>query len=372
MVDDTAVASTTIPQHATATATIEEAITETASAATLDDDDELILEDSDSYDSDDDEFVDQCLESQWQDGVETALTVKWPTLPLHKSLHLSTQLPESAMAPLFDGTGWAGTRVWKAALLAVQYMEQEYLPKQQQQQQPQRQTQIRRPLSLLELGCGLGVPGMLWHRLQQTSTTSPQAQQSPLADNQHHSRYYRVVLTDRPSLVSQLQANLQANFPNDDDDDHHSISAQALSWSPEGLRTLLQELQQQQQRKGDAESTAEDDDVTSSQSSSAPFQFDFCLNCDCIYEPLYGRDSWMALADVLSTLAELSPQTLLITSVERRNGDGLQDFWERLHQSPHVGKTERVVRNDDDKHHVIEIYVTKSAQYQDEKDMGLK
>jgi hypothetical protein len=293
--------------------------------------DELILEDSD------DEFVDQFLESQWQDGVEIGLIVNWPTI---EPLQLSTRLSESSMVPLFDGTGWAGTRVWKAALLAVKYMEEEYLSS---------STSLNRPLSLLELGCGLGVPGMLWHRLQLTLFAEKKRQSCTCNIDQHFPAY-KVVLTDQPSLLSLLNENLKINFPNDD-----TIQVQPLSWSQEGIKRLLLLYQE----KKDGVSKGKEASATSTQSNYS--SFDICLNCDCIYEPLYGRDSWMALADTLIALASLSPNTILLTSVERRTADGLDEFLDRLDQSRHIGSTECVLRNDDDKHHVIEIYVTKSA-----------
>jgi hypothetical protein len=223
---------------------------------------------------------------------------------------LSTKLSEDAIAPLFDGTQWAGTRVWKAAIVALEYCLEHYAP-----------TTTTTKTSMLELGCGLGVPGMLWHLLLDQ----------------------RVVVTDQPDLVSQLDANLQRNFPDSSSSssstsNDNTIQAQALSWSAEGIRALL--LQQQQ-------------------SSS----FDICLNCDCIYEPLYGRDAWEALSDVLSVIATESPSTILVTSVERRNGDGLEHFLERLEGTGTVvTPIQRVLRNSEDPHHVIEIYVTKGIQ----------
>ena len=88
--------------------------------------------------------------------------------------------------------------------------------------------------------------------------------------------------------------------------------------------------------------------------------FDICLNCDCVYEQLYGRASWEALADVLAEVARLSPQTLLVTCVERRNGDGLEAFLERLEGTGTVQTPiPRVLHNADDPHHVIEIYVAR-------------
>jgi hypothetical protein len=104
------------------------------------------------------------------------------------------------------------------------------------------------------------------------------------------------------------------------------------------------------------------DNTSSNSTNNDLFQFDVCINLDCNYEPLYGQDSWEALADILQTMAEVSPSTLLVTAVERRNADGLEDFLNRLQSSPHVQPIELVSRNDDDKHHVIEIYVTQGKK----------
>ena len=138
----------------------------------------------------------------------------------------------------------------------------------------------------------------------------------------------KVVATDMPDLLPQLQANLDRNF--EEFSEASYIRAEALDWSREGILELI----------------------------GKHSSFDICLNCDCIYEPLYGRDSWEALADVLAAMAEASPSTVLVTSVERRRGDGLELFMERLKAAGTVGDIERVLRDDSDKHHVIEIYVT--------------
>lgn len=235
------------------------------------------------------------IESTYENNVETGLTITFPNSS--RPLRLSTKLEQDEIAPLFDGTQWAGTRIWKAAVLALEYLLKQY---------PQKDDQTR-PKSMLELGCGLGLPGMLWHLLFDEKN--------------------KVVLTDQPSLLSQLEENVQKNF---DTTAGGLIQAKALSWSEEGLSNLLEECG----------------------------SFDICLNCDCIYEPLYGRDSWEALADLLGCMAKKSPTTLLVTSVERRNGDGLEDFFERLMATGNVAPIQQVLRNDEDKHHIIEIYIT--------------
>eukprot|EP00980_Cylindrotheca_fusiformis_P001910 scaffold437_cov111-Cylindrotheca_fusiformis.AAC.8 len=246
------------------------------------------------------------IESTWENMVEIGLIIRWPTAS--RPLHLSTKLEENELAPLFNGTQWAGTRVWKAAVLAVEYLVEHHFQTNKNANTTSEEYQPSPP-SLLELGCGLGVPGMLWHML--------------------HDDQSKVVLTDRPALLSQLQQNVVQNFPSSHANE--IIQAKPLSWSEEGLADLLDHC--------------------------GPF--DICLNCDCIYEPLYGRDSWEALADVLGSLAKKSPKTLLVTSVERRNGDGLDDFFKRLLATGSVAPIDQVLRNEDDKHHVIEIYITR-------------
>ena len=236
-------------------------------------------------------------------------------------LSISTVLQESSIAPIFDGTQWAGTRVWKAAIYGLEFL----LRERQHQFQKNKDSSFG---SLLELGCGLGVPGMIWKqvlRQQQEQGPSSSAESS------------RVVLTDRDSLVPQLKANVSENFKNDT-----SIEAMALDWSKEGITSLLRH---EQDRCGS--------------NKKIPI-FDICLNCDCVYEPLYGREAWVSLANVLSEIALVSPSTLLVTSLERRNGDNVEGFLEKLESSGTVETPiRRVVRHDEDPHHVIEIYVTK-------------
>lgn len=264
--------------------------------------------DDDWSQSNDDEEQDEDerhFTSIWDDcGVETGIVVTWPGLP--KPLHLSTVLEEDDLAPLFHGTQWAGTRVWRAAMIAIHYLYERY------QTTPGEENYLNpTSSSLLELGCGLGVPGMILHALL------PQLQ---------------VILTDEDTLTAQLKKNIKTNFgANDDDDDDKKIQATSLSWSPDCVSSILQ------------------------QADGGTFQV--CLNCDCVYEPLYGEESWKALADTLSELAKQNPSILLVTSVERRNADAVEKFVERLGQSPYVSEVTRVLRDDKDPHHPIEIYV---------------
>merc|ERR1712194_355287 len=141
----------------------------------------------------------------------------------------------------------------------------------------------------------------------------------------------RVVLTDRDSLLLQLETNLEHNFGTSSSDEdgssatknkngnHQNIVAKTLEWSTAGIQALLQDEQQQQRTP----------DQCHANKTVTPL-FDICLNCDCIYEPLYGRAAWEALADVLIALATQSPTTLLVTSVERRNSDNVEGFLQKL------------------------------------------
>ncbi|VEU40051.1 unnamed protein product [Pseudo-nitzschia multistriata] len=290
-----------------------------------------VVGDSCEVDSDD------CGVSSEQQQIE--LTPTTNSLP---PLTLSTSLGENSIAPLFDGTQWAGTRVWKAAVLGLEYLVRER--KKRQQQIKPGAKQHRSFSSLLELGCGLGVPGMVWKQLLdfEHSQQQQQQQQQPSKSSRR-----RVVLTDRESLVSQLRENVGANFADD------SIEARALDWSREGIAELLRH-----ERDLLAASSANANANATGPEPEPPVPFDVCLNCDCVYEPLYGREAWESLADVLIELAVQSPETLLVTALERRNKDNVEGFLEKLTASGTVAPIERVVRHDADPHHVIEIYVT--------------
>ena len=93
------------------------------------------------------------IESTYENDVETGLTINFPNSS--RPLHLSTKLEQDEIAPLFNGTQWAGTRIWKAAVLALEYLLEKY---------PHKDDHASTK-SMLELGCGLGLPAMVWHLL---------------------------------------------------------------------------------------------------------------------------------------------------------------------------------------------------------------
>lgn len=221
-------------------------------------------------------------------GLEEAISVQWHNTNIQttKALLLSTLLQPDDLCALFDGAGWAGTRVWHAAIASIQFVVENAL--------------ISDSSSLLELGCGLGVPAMVLQTLYNC----------------------RVCLTDQESILSQLEQNVKSNFAQST-----RITARPLSWSKDGITTLLQ-----QEAQG----------------------FDVVLNCDCVYEPLYG-ESWKLLVVCIDELLKHNPKTLVVTSVERRAADGIDLFLKTLAESPHVATVSKAWQDVD---YRIEIYMS--------------
>ena len=86
--------------------------------------------------------------------------------------------------------------------------------------------------------------------------------------------------------------------------------------------------------------------------------FDFVLNCDCVYEPLYGK-SWEQLAEVVDEVLKINPKCIVVSSVERRRADGIDSFVQRMKSCEHVGSVDQVLRDDKLQ---LEIYVTTGRQ----------
>ena len=69
----------------------------------------------------------------------------------------------------------------------------------------------------------------------------------------------------------------------------------------------------------------------------------FVLNCDCVYEPLYGL-SWKLLVETMDELLKVNPDAVVITSLERRKADGVDNFLAALVESTsHISKVERIL-----------------------------
>mmetsp|Transcript_2160 Transcript_2160/g.2933 ORF Transcript_2160/g.2933 Transcript_2160/m.2933 type:complete len:274 (-) Transcript_2160:400-1221(-) len=257
-------------------------------------------------DDGDDSSVDSCLEIinfqsifDHKNGIETGISCSFDGC---RTLQLSTLLEEQDIAPIFSGAEWAGTRVWHAAIRLIDYMYNEKFSKDNIAYSIMNGKS--RP-SLLELGCGLGVPGMI-ASLRGATT----------------------VLSDQENLLDQLRRNLENNFTTEELFGSNSIiKACTLDWSRENVRALLEE-------NGNKDG------------------FDVVIHCDCVFEPLYGK-SWMMLVDVIDELLSFKKNTVVLSSMERRNGDGINNFLQRMNSAPNISFTKLVY---EDRANNIQIY----------------
>ncbi|TYZ59303.1 hypothetical protein PybrP1_001182 [[Pythium] brassicae (nom. inval.)] len=191
-----------------------------------------------------------------------------------RDLLLSLLLREDELAPLFSGAAWAGTLLWDAAIHLTRHLLATHAA---------ALADPHNALRVLELGAGLGVPGM--------------AARVAGARN--------VVITEQDELVELMQRNLAANaaalrissaFAAATDG---AIVARPLSWGADETRAYL---------------------------AAHPHEpVHLVLSCDCIYEPLYGR-SWQPLAQTMELLCEATPGCVVLMCVERRNQDGVDAF----------------------------------------------
>lgn len=157
---------------------------------------------------------------------------------------------EFEIEPIFSGAAWAGSVLWAAAEKLVLHVLLSGV------------VDIKGK-SVLELGCGLGIPGMVASLLGSSD----------------------VLLTEQPSLLPLLRKNVSTNFK---DASVVAPTIMELSWGTESGKSVLRS------REGR--------------------DFDFIFICDCVFEPLYG-DSWKLLCDTLSAIS--SPATRVIISSER-------------------------------------------------------
>lgn len=279
--------------------------------------DPTIKVDDDDEDDDDSRYGEYFTSIRTTTGLEVGYKVTWPG---SKELTISTCFTEQSIAPLFNGTQWAGTRIWRASIVALEYLLHISSTSSESQQldvsdlNVNGNSNIRCGMHLdenktiLELGCGLGVPGMILHAM----------------------RGCNVVLTDMDDLVEQIRKNLKQNFHcsrvyeqqicedcfDVNNHESNSIQALALDWSSHGVRELLFQ-------------------------SNFKDGFDVVLNCDCIFEPLYGA-SWKYLLQCQEELLRVRPTAVVITSVERRRLDGIEKYLDAASQSPVISRVEKI------------------------------
>jgi len=209
-------------------------------------------------------------------NVETSLTLTYsPTPTQPTSLTISTTLPEDQISPLFSGTAWAGTRLWFSAVDSLTYLHQSPLL-----------TSLPASPSILELGAGLGIPGMCLAKYLESINSGG-----------------TVVITDMPSILDQLETNVSANFTSPASTTCPSVVPADLDWSIPGVNSLLE-------------------------ANSLP-HFDLLLSTDCVYAPLYGK-SYELLAECIIHLLTLNPAAVSVNVVERRNVDEVEIFEQLL------------------------------------------
>lgn len=200
------------------------------------------------------------------DPDESAL---WRSLRLPAFLaHLATPLglvepevDEAVISPLFKDGTWTGSLIWDSAVHTCELMLSDGAWR-----------QTMRGATVLELGCGLGLPGWVAHLLGAR----------------------KVLLTDRGAIADLVRDAIAAN-PSPPE---QQLCAAEFCWSEEGAAALLAE-------------------------ELGGVRPDVILACDCIFAPLFG-DAYLLL-NMLQALA--SPSTVSIVALERRPGDGAPAFF---------------------------------------------
>ncbi|GLE07866.1 hypothetical protein PINS_up018608 [Pythium insidiosum] len=200
------------------------------------------------------------------DRLEESIRVK----VFGQELSLSLLLKEDELAPLFSGAAWAGTLLWDAAVHLTRRFLEQY-----REQLSRSDNQLR----VIELGAGIGVPGM-----------------AARVAGAHH-----VIITEQDDLLELMHRNLadNASVLRKTTARSAGIHARPLSWGVSETTKYLDE--------------------------HADEPIDVILSCDCIYEPLYGQ-SWRALAQTMEILCKRYPHAAVLMCVERRNQDGIDKF----------------------------------------------
>mmetsp|Transcript_15143 Transcript_15143/g.39100 ORF Transcript_15143/g.39100 Transcript_15143/m.39100 type:complete len:350 (-) Transcript_15143:215-1264(-) len=169
---------------------------------------------------------------------------------------------EDPSVPLWADGSWTGTLLWDSAALVCEI----FLAS------PSWRARLR-GASCVELGAGLGLPGLVGSLLGATP----------------------VLLTDRQDVALLAEAGCRANRLD-------GAVGVELDWEEGAARQMLK-------------------DHLDGQAPS------IILACDCIFAPLFGESH--LLLQMLSVLA--GPQTTIVLALERRPDDGAESFFTLAH-----------------------------------------
>lgn len=145
---------------------------------------------------------------------------------------------------------------------------------------------------VIELGCGLGLPGMVSAALGA-----------------------HVLLTDVPEVIPFIEKRIAQNFPTNPAHTDGSVRSAALAWDSASAKQLL----------------------------AQEGCFDLVLSSDGIYAPLYGEGSSESLAEVICSLC--GPSTTALVALHHRPAegapsDGTEKFLVALRQRLEVTQVE--------------------------------
>ena len=209
----------------------------------------------------------------------SAVRLELPAFMAHLATPMGLVDPEhddAIMSPLWDDGSWTGTLMWDSAVHATERLLTTGYWRER----------LSAGASVVELGCGLALPGFACHALG----ASP------------------VLLTDR-SMVTDLcgEAIVHNQLPS------ASIRAVELDWSAEGAKALCS--QHLDGKKPDV-----------------------IIACDCVFAALFGAP--YLLLEMLMLLTEEGGGTKILLALERRVDDGADGFFA---QAAEAGFSTRLV-----------------------------
>ena len=289
---------------------------------------------------------------------ENELIVGLPSLG-NRQMKFALLHNENDIEPIFSGAAWAGSVLWAAAQVLVEELLL-------------NSAVAVRGKSIIELGCGLGIPGCVASLLGAREA----------------------VLTEQPTLLALLRQNVTRNFPAAAEGTVEGLrseveiykrsleSVKKQKWGAMQNASHLRSVQAEEGRlvqlivdiEGRIQSMGDEHSASGGGACAAgacaacadaggggggaaaaapkPVElswgteeterflathrrvgglFDLILVCDCVFAPLYG-DSWRLLCDTLRVLCPYgsAAKTAALIACERRCDDGIDDFLANL------------------------------------------